>query len=214
MPSLATFAAFFVLGAALIAVPGPSIMFIVGRALQHGRREALLSVVGNALGVFMHVLLVAIGVGALIAASQIAFTVLKIGGGLYLIFLGVQQWRERKHGLEIPEDDQPVNVRVSTRRLLGESYVVGLTNPKTLVFFVAVLPQFADPSRGSVALQMVILGLMFMVMALIGDGTAALIASTARVWLVKRPKRIAAVRGVGGGLIAALGVLLLFYRKA
>lgn len=214
MPTLATLAAFFVLAAALIAVPGPSVLFIVGRALQHGRREALMSVVGNALGVFMHVVLVAVGVGALIAASQVAFVVLKVVGGLYLVYLGVQQWRHRNDGLQLPDDEEAPHARVSTLRLLGESYVVGLTNPKTLVFFVAVLPQFADPSRGSVATQMVVLGLVFMVMALIGDGAFALLASSARVWLVKRPARVAAVRGIGGGMIAGLGVLLLLYRKA
>lgn len=207
-----TLTAFVVLAAMLIALPGPSMLFIVGRALQHGRREAILSVVGNAIGVFMHVILVALGVGALIAASEVAFVGLKIVGGVYLVYLGVQQIRHRRQGLELQTDDAPPT-RVSAARLLLESFAVGASNPKTLVFYVAVLPQFADPARGPIAVQMILLGLIFLVMALIGDGAAALLASGAKSWLFNRPERVAVVRGTGGGLIAALGVLLLFSRR-
>lgn len=206
--------AFAALAFVLIVIPGPSVLFIVGRALQHGRREALVSVFGNSLGVFVHVLLVALGVGAVLAASEIAFIVLKVAGGLYLMYLGVQQIRHRREGLDaVVELEDHAPARVTTRRLLRESFVVGVTNPKTLVFMVAVLPQFTDPARGAVSLQIVLLGVVFFVMAILGDGTYALVAASARTWFAKSAQRIASVRSVGGAMIAALGVVLLFSRR-
>lgn len=214
MIPLDTLAAFSALAFVLIIIPGPSVLFIIGRALQHGRREALVSVLGNAGGEVVHALLVAVGVGALIAASEAAFTVLKIVGGVYLVYLGIQTIRHRNDGVAVPgEDDEPV-ARVSTRRLLGESFVVGVTNPKTLVFVAAVLPQFADPARGSVAAQILILGLVFAIIAVISDGAYALLASSARQWFARSPRRIARIRATGGGMIAALGVVLMLSRRA
>lgn len=213
MIAWSSLAAFAALAFVLIVIPGPSVLFIVGRALQHGRREALVSVFGNSLGVFVHVLLVAAGVGAVLAASEVAFIVLKVLGGLYLVFLGVQQIRHRREGLDAViqlEDEAPA--RVSTRRLLRESFVVGVANPKTLVFMVAVLPQFTDPARGMVSLQIVLLGLVFFVMAILGDGTYALAAASARTWFARSARRIASVRAVGGAMITALGIVLLFSR--
>jgi threonine/homoserine/homoserine lactone efflux protein len=209
-----TLLAFAAIAFVLIIIPGPSLLFIIGRALQHGRREALLSVVGNCAGVFVHVLLVAIGVGAVLAASELAFIALKIAGGLYLVYLGVQQIRHRKDGIDaVLELDAPVGAKVGTGRLLRESFVVGVTNPKTLVFMVAVLPQFTDPALGAVGWQIVQLGLVFAVMALICDGTFALAASSARSWFARSPRRIAGIRAAGGAMIATLGVLLLLSRR-
>jgi threonine/homoserine/homoserine lactone efflux protein len=209
-----TLFAFSAIAFLLIILPGPSVLFIVGRALQHGRREALISVVGNSAGVFVHVILVAIGVGAVLAASEVAFIVLKVAGGMYLIYLGIQQIRHRRDGADaVLELEGLSHGRVSAGRLLRESFVVGVTNPKTLVFMVAVLPQFTDPALGSVGLQIITLGLVFVAMAIICDGTYALLASSARAWFAKSPRRIAGVRAAGGGMIAALGVLLLLSRR-
>lgn len=230
-----TLLAFSGLALLLIVLPGPSMLFIVGRALNHGRREALLSVVGNGLGVFVHAGLVAVGVGALLASSETAFWVLKIGGGLYLIYLGVQQIRHRHEGADalvvLSHDDAGeagdtggADARVAqvgaavTRpgalRLLLESFAVGITNPKTLVFMVAVLPQFADPARGSMTFQMLELGAIFLIIALISDGTVALVATWARRWFLRSPRRLASIRSAGGAMIAALGVVLLASRRA
>lgn len=197
----------------LIILPGPSVLFIIGRALQHGRREALVSVVGNSAGVFIHVLLVAVGVGALLAASAVAFVVLKVVGGLYLIYLGVQQIRHRNEGLVVTADADPA-LPARTRKLFGEAFVVGVANPKTLVFMVAVLPQFVDPSAGMITAQILELGVVFIAMSLVIDGTYALIAASARAWFAKSPRRIATVRSAGGGMISVLGVALLAARRA
>ncbi len=208
-----TLLAFGAIAFLLIILPGPSVLFIIGRALQHGRREALVSVVGNSAGVFIHVLLVAVGVGALLAASAVAFVVLKVVGGLYLIYLGVQQIRHRHEGLVVTADADPAPP-ARTRKLFGEAFVVGVANPKTLVFMVAVLPQFVDPSAGMITAQILELGVVFIAMSLVIDGTYALIAASARAWFAKSPRRIATVRSAGGGMIAVLGVALLAARRA
>lgn len=207
-----TLLAFGAIAFLLIILPGPSVLFIIGRALQHGRREALVSVVGNSSGVFVHVLLVAVGVGALLAASAVAFVVLKVVGGLYLIYLGVQQIRHRNNGTLVTADADPAPP-ASSRKLFGEAFVVGVANPKTLVFMVAVLPQFVEPAQGLVTAQILQLGVVFIALALVCDGAYALLAASARTWFAKSPRRIATVRSVGGGMIAALGVALLVARR-
>ncbi len=221
-----TLLAFSALAFVVIAIPGPSVLFIVGRALQHGRREAFLSVLGNAGGEVVHAALVAVGVGAVLAASATAFTVLKFVGGAYLIYLGVQAIRHRGDGLEAVRDAADagsvgadgsgtlaVAARVSAGRVLTESFVVGVTNPKTLVFVAAVLPQFVDPARGAAWAQVLILGAVFAVIAVISDGAYALTASYARQWFVRSPRRIAQVRAAGGVMMAGLGVALMASRR-
>ena len=211
--------AFVALSFVIIVIPGPSVLFIVGRALQHGRREALLSVLGNAGGEVVHALLVAVGIGALIAASATAFTVLKIVGGAYLVYLGAQAIRHRRDGLALPTADAQATdalaaPRLGARRVLLESFTVGVTNPKTLVFVAAVLPQFVDPSRGPAWAQILLLGLVFAVVAVISDGAYALVASGARRWFASSPTRVARMRAAGGGMMAALGVALMVSRRA
>ncbi|WP_084106253.1 LysE family translocator [Demequina sp. NBRC 110056] len=208
-----TLLAFAALSFVVIAIPGPSVLFIVGRALQHGRREALLSVVGNAGGFVVFAVLVAVGVGAIIAASAVAFTVLKMAGGLYLIYLGVQAVRHRREGLDVLAADALAAPAVSSRRVLAESFVVGVTNPKTLVFVAAVLPQFVEPAAGPAWAQILLLGLVFTVIAIVCDGTYALAASGARRWFARSPRRIASVRAAGGAMMAALGVALIASRR-
>lgn len=219
MISWESLGAFVALAFVIIIIPGPSVLFIVGRALQHGRREAMLSVVGNAGGVVVHALLVAVGVGAIIAASATAFTVLKIVGGAYLVYLGVQAIRHRREGLSLPTADAQATDALTSpvltsRRVLGESFTVGVTNPKTLVFAAAVLPQFVDPARGPAWAQILLLGTVFAAVAVISDGAYALAASGARGWFASSPTRVARMRAAGGGMMAALGVALLVSRRA
>lgn len=214
MISGGTLAAFSALAFVVIVIPGPSVLFIVGRALQHGRRDALLSVVGNTGGELVHAALVALGIGAVIAASATAFVVLKFVGGGYLVYLGVQAVRHRRDGLDVPDADAPVvPARRPLGRVLGESFTVGVTNPKTLVFVAAVLPQFVDPAAGPAWVQILLLGLLFAVIALVSDGAYALAASGARQWFARSPRRLARMRATGGVMIGTLGVVLMASRR-
>lgn len=214
MISWGTLAAFSALAFVVIVIPGPSVLFIVGRALQHGRRDALMSVVGNTGGELVHAALVAAGIGAVIAASATAFVVLKFVGGGYLVYLGIQAVRHRKDGLDVPDADAVVApAHRPVGKVLGESFTVGVTNPKTLVFVAAVLPQFVDPAAGPAWLQILLLGLLFAVIALVSDGAYALAASGARDWFARSPRRLERMRATGGVMIASLGVAVMASRR-
>lgn len=194
--------AFLLVAAVLIAVPGPSVLFVVTRSLTLGRRAGLATVVGNAAGVYVQVVLVAVGVGAIVRESIAVFTVVKLAGALYLVVLGVHAFRRRRSlaaALYAPVAPREL------RRILADAFVVGVANPKVIVFFVAVLPQFVDPSAGSVSLQLLVLGAIFCAIAIVFDGTWALAAGTARAWLVRSPRRLAAIGGTGGIVMIGLG---------
>ncbi len=187
---------------ALIVIPGPSVLFVIGRSLALGRAGGLLSVVGNALGMLPLVAAVALGVGAVVAQSVVVFTIIKFAGAAYLVYLGVQAIRHRRHTAVTHEAVPP---RRSRLRILSEGFVVGITNPKSLVFFVAVLPQFVDYSAGSIPLQMMELGLLFLVLALACDSVWALVAGTARAWFARSPKRVERLGATGGVMMIGLG---------
>jgi threonine/homoserine/homoserine lactone efflux protein len=195
--------AFAAMSFLLIVVPGPSVLFVIGRALSLGRRAALTSVVGNALGAFVIVVAVAFGVGAVVAASAVAFTALKVAGAAYLVYLGVKAWRQRS---SLPIADADDVVPRGGLRTMWEGFGVGVANPKTIVFFAAVLPQFVDPDQGHVAGQMLLLGLIFNAIALASDSVWGLSASAARNWFGRSPRRLAAVGRVGGLSMIGLGV--------
>jgi threonine/homoserine/homoserine lactone efflux protein len=197
--------AFIVASIVLIVIPGPSVLFVIGRSLALGRLGGLLSVVGNALGMVPLVAAVALGVGALVAQSVVIFTIIKFAGALYLVYLGVQAIRHRADAAAA------VNGAVATRshwRQLGEGFIVGVTNPKTIAFFVAVLPQFVDFTAGSIPLQLFELGVVFIVLALICDSVWALAASAARNWFARSPKRAAHLAATGGVMMIGLGGVL------
>jgi len=197
--------AFLLASALLIVIPGPSVLFVLGRSIALGRRGGLLSVLGNALGMLPAIAAVALGIGALVAESVVVFTIVKVIGAAYLVFLGVQAIRHRR---QRAMPDASVAPR-STFRLLLEGFVVGITNPKTIAFFVAVLPQFVAHEAGAIPLQLGELGLAFFVLALIMDSTWALIAGTARNWFGRSPKRIERLGAAGGGMMIGLGGVLL-----
>jgi threonine/homoserine/homoserine lactone efflux protein len=198
--------AFTVAALVLIIIPGPSVLFTIGRALALGRMGGLLSVLGNALGLLPVVGLVALGVGGIVARSVVLFTIVKVLGALYLMYLGVQAIRHRRRSAEAAISGAAPR---SAWRQLGEGFVVGVTNPKTIAFFVAVLPQFVDLDAGAVPLQMMQLGLIFFLIALISDAVWALAAAGARTWFGRSPKRIEALTATGGGLMIGLGGILL-----
>ncbi|MFG3043827.1 LysE family translocator [Streptomyces sp. NPDC048241] len=195
--------AFAALSLLLIVVPGPSVLFVIGRALAHGRRAALTTVVGNTLGAYVLVAAVALGVGTVVERSVLAFTVLKLAGAAYLVYLGVTAWRGRGSLRAAFTGDAPAR---SGPRTLWDGFAVGVANPKTIVFFAAVLPQFTDPARGRVPLQMLLLGLVFNALALACDSAWGLAASAARDWFARSPRRLAAVGGAGGLAMVGLGV--------
>ena len=192
--------AFILTSLVIIVIPGPSVLFVIGRAIALGRRAGVLSVVGNALGTVPAVIAVAFGVGAIVASSVVAFTVIKIAGALYLVYLGIQAIRHRH--AHIPGIQQRPT---RARRLLAEGFIVGLTNPKTIAFFVAVLPQFVDPTAGPVWMQLLLLGLVFEALALASDSIWALAAGTARAWFARSPRRISTLSATGGVMMIGLG---------
>ena len=199
-------AAFLLTVYVLILVPGPSVLFVVSRGVALGRRAALATVLGNTAGLAMQGALVCAGLGSLLARSDAVFTTLKLIGAAYLIVLGIRTIRERGHvagaltGIEIAPRG-PV-------RILREGFVVGATNPKGLLIFTAVLPQFIEPARGHATLQLATLGAICCAVAVLSDGTWALASGTAREWLGRSPRRLRAMSTGGGITMMALGVAL------
>lgn len=211
MPDFNAAVAFAALSFALIVVPGPSVLFVISRAVSFGRRAALLTVVGNAAGVYVQVLAVAVGLGAVVERSTMVFDAIKVLGGLYLVWLGVQAVRHR-HRLA-SELDSAGHVRPS-RSVVLEGFVVGLSNPKSTVFFAAILPQYVDRDGAPAAVQMAVLGLIFVAVALASDGAWGLAAGTARHWFARSPRRLAAIGGAGGLSLIGLGIALAFSRRS
>ncbi|ALO97038.1 Lysine exporter protein [Streptomyces hygroscopicus subsp. limoneus] len=196
-------AAFAVLSFLLVIVPGPSVLFVIGRALAHGRRAALTTVVGNTLGAYLVVVAVAFGIGSVVERSVLVFTALKLAGAAYLVHLGVKAWRQRGSLRAAVAESGPPRGGLRT---LGEGFAVGVANPKTMVFFAAVLPQFVDREQGHVPAQMLLLGLVFNAIAVISDAVWGLAASAARDWFARSPRRLSAVGGTGGLTMIGLGV--------
>ncbi|TDP95658.1 threonine/homoserine/homoserine lactone efflux protein [Leucobacter luti] len=205
MPTPESLFAFSLAALLLIIVPGPSVLFVIGRSLYYGRRGGLMSVLGNSLGVLPLVAAVAFGVGTIVAQSIVVFTVIKLLGAGYLIYLGVQAIRHRTF-TEAEVQDPAVRARtLNPTVLLRQGFLVGVTNPKAIVFLVAVLPQFVVVSSGSVQLQMLILGVMFVAIGLASDAAWAVLAGSAQQWFARSPRRLSAARGAGGALMIGLG---------
>lgn len=229
MPTTDALLAFLAAAFIIIVIPGPTVLFVVGQSLSHGRRSGLTSVLGSSVGIIPLIVAVAFGVGTIVAQSVVIFTIVKILGAGYLVYLGVQGIRHRKIGNEVPEDPTlaldsdcdgdsdfgrdafvPAGRELSYRSLFMQGFIVGISNPKTIIFFVAALPQFVSIGAGHVPLQMIILGLFFQALALFSDGSWAFIAGTARSWFARSPRRMSRIRGIGGGMLIGLGGTLAF----
>ena len=189
----------------LIVVPGPSVLFTVSRALALGRIAGLATVAGNTLGVYVQVMAVAFGIGALVERSVLVFNVIKLGGAGYLIFLGVQSVRHRKR---LAEALGATLERKSIARIAADGFLVGVGNPKVIVFFAAVLPQFVDRAAGHVTGQLLMLGALFAGIALVSDCAWALLAGSARAWFGRSPRRLELIGGTGGLVMIGLGATL------
>jgi len=189
----------------VIAIPGPSVLFVIGRALAHGRRTALASVAGNVAGVQVVAISVALGIGTLVQRSDLVFTVVKLAGAGYLVWLGIKAIRHRR---SLADAMLVAAAPRSGWRAAAEGFTVGVANPKAYVLFAAVLPQFANQAAGHVPLQLLLLSLVSLPIGLISDGTWGLAASGVRSWFARSPRRLELVGGLGGLAIVSLGVAL------
>ena len=205
MPSAANILGFTLLAIVIIVVPGPGVLFAVGRALVLGTRPALLSVLGNALGVGVQIVVVALGLGVLIQSSPEAFFVIRVAGALMIGYLGIRAVLHRRQSLEDAADKPH-----SRSTILKESVVVGVTNAKTLVFFLAALPSFVSVEDGNPIIQMLLLGLIFSIIGIASDSVYAIAAGRARDWLATSEQRLATFRGLGGLALTLLGVYMLY----
>ena len=205
MVPLAHLLAFAVTVVVIVAIPGPSVLFTISRALTVGRRATLATVAGNAVGVLVQVVAVAFGMGAVVETSALAYSIVKYVGAAYVAYLGVQAIRHR-HSMAEALADRVAAVRpLSAAR---DGFIVGVTNPKTIVILVTVMPGFAAPAAGHLPLQLLVLGALFPVTALVLDSVWAILAGTARDWFARSPKRMAAIGGTGGLVMIGLGASL------
>ncbi len=211
MVSVDRLLAFAAMSALVIVIPGPSVLFVIGRALAHGRRTAVATAFGNVAGSYLMIVAVAFGLGSLLERSAAAFLAVKLAGAAYLVFLGVQAYRHRREMRAeairgaTASGEAGRGPRGDLRTFL-DGVLVGLTNPKGIVFAAAVLPQFVDHAAGHVPVQMMLLGLVPISIGLVTDTLWALTASAARTWLARSDRRLAMVGGAGGCTMIGLGV--------
>jgi threonine/homoserine/homoserine lactone efflux protein len=191
----------------IILAPGPSVLFVIARAIAWGRKTAVFTVAGNVTGAFALSTLVAVGLGPILQRSDLAYAAIQWGGGLYLMYLGIEAIRQRKIHAEDMRNQGDVAPGIA--RSMRDGFWVGALNPKGLVFYAAVLPQFVDREKGNVALQLIFLGAIFSLLAFISDGTWGLLAGTARQWLATDAKRLEKLRATGGIVMIILGISVL-----
>lgn len=205
MVSLGQVAAFAAAALVLIVIPGPGVLFVIGRALAHGRRTALLSVAGHAAGNWVMAVCVALGVGTVVERSAAVFTAVRLAGAAYLVWLGIQAFRHRNSLADVLDGAAEPRGDVRAAR---EGLVVGVTNPKAVILFAAVLPQFVDRPAGHVPVQMLILSAIVIAIGLVSDSCWGLAASIVRSWFARSPRRLGLVGGTGGLAMIGLGLTL------
>lgn len=211
LPLPSRFPEYLIAAILIILAPGPSVLFAIARAITWGRASAIAAVAGNALGMLTLSILVAFGLGPILQASEVAFVAVQFLGGTYLLYLGVDALRNSKvHAAAMVEEGELAGAsqnRPSQLRSIRDGFWVGALNPKGLVFFAAILPQFLDrsPAR-EVTGQLIAMGLTFAILAFVLDGSWATIAGTVRDWLATTPKRLVFLRRVGGVVMLLLGI--------
>ena len=198
MPDGSTLLLFAGASLALLAVPGPAVIYVVTRSLDQGRAAGIVSVLGIETGTFAYALAAAAGLTGLIAASEIGFTVVKYAGAAYLVYLGVRKLLE-------PEEPQD-RLSSARSRLFVRGVLVQLLNPKIAIFFLAFLPQFVDSSRGPVAVQVLVLGTIFTLLAVLSDGAYVLLAGAVGAWLRSGRRARGRLARLSGGVYIGLGV--------
>ena len=191
----------------IIIAPGPSVLFVIARAIAWGRKTALFTVLGNVAGAYLLSVFVALGLGPVLQHSNLAYSVIQWSGGTYLVYLGIDAIRHRRaHASEMA---QKSGIQPSPLLSMRDGFWVGILNPKTLVFFAAVLPQFIDRERGHISYQLLLLGALFAILALLSDGSWGLLAGTARQWLATDASRLIKLRSTGGVVMVLLGILVI-----
>ena len=192
----------------IILAPGPSVLFTIARAIAWGRVAAIATVIGNAFGMFLVSVLVAFGLGPLLQSSKLFYNGIQWAGGAYLIYLGyaaIAASRVDAQGMQKTEGNKP-----SFFTSLKNGFWVGVLNPKSIVFFAAILPQFVDQEKNNVTAQLLLLGAIFATIALISDGSYGLLAGTVRSWLAGDVKRLIFMRRFGGVVMIGLGLFTIF----
>ncbi|MEY2452514.1 MAG: hypothetical protein QOD92_2088 [Acidimicrobiaceae bacterium] len=172
MPSASTLGLFAVAALALLVIPGPSVLYVVTRSIEQGRRAGFVSVLGLHTGTLVHIAAAATGLSALLLTSATLFSAVKLAGAAYLIYLGVTRLARRT----APEERHVE--RASLGRIYRQGFFVNLLNPKTALFFVAFFPQFITSGHGPVAVQVIVLGMVFVGLGLLSDSTYAIVAGT------------------------------------
>ena len=201
MPDASTMVVFTAAALALLVVPGPAVLYIIARGIDQGRLAGLASAAGIAVGSLVHVMAAALGLSALLASSALAFSAVKYLGAAYLIYIGVRTLLTRPDPAVL---DEPR--RRSTPELFRQGVIVQMLNPKMALFFLAFLPQFIDPARGSVTTQTLVLGGLLMLMGFCTDSLYALVSGSAGDWLKRQPAFASAQRYVAGTVFIGLGV--------
>jgi threonine/homoserine/homoserine lactone efflux protein len=201
MPEAGTLAVFAAAALVLIVVPGPAVLYIVAQSIDRGRLAGLVSAAGVALGGLVHVTAAAIGLSALLLSSATAFTVVKLVGAAYLVGLGLHTLLVRRAAPDVTSAPER-----RLRRIFAQGAVVNVLNPKTALFFLAFLPQFVDREAGSAVTQILVLGLVFVAIAVVSDGLWALAAGTAAGWIRSRGSFLAVQRMVSGTVLVGLGL--------
>lgn len=202
MPSSTVILAFVAASLVVLVTPGPGVFYVVARSVAQGRRAGLISALGLSAGALVHVLAATVGLSAILLTSATAFGVVKILGAGYLIYLGLKALFSRSAvaaGLETPD-------AVPAARLFADGMIVSVLNPKIAVFFLAFLPQFVDPGHAAATQQILLLGLLYAVLAVLTDGTYALLAGSLRRWLRGRIMRGPLPRYLSGSVYLGLGI--------
>lgn len=211
VPSLSTLPVFIAASVALLVIPGPAVLFIVARSGAQGTRAGLVSVLGVHTATIVHVLAAVAGLSAVVVASSLAFTAVKVVGGVYLIYLGIKSIRSARR----LSDEASPTVRPA-KRLFAEAFVVSLLNPKVALFFLAFLPQFVERGHGPIWSQTLVLGFVYIILGLCSDSLYAVVGARVGTRLSGRAVRLRASRYAEGGILVGLGVLTLAlpHRKA
>jgi threonine/homoserine/homoserine lactone efflux protein len=201
MPPLSSIALFMASAFVLLITPGPAVLYIVARSIDQGRLAGIVSALGIGTGALVHTAAAALGLSALLVSSALAFNVVRYVGAAYLVYLGIQKFREHTSPVQIT--DQPPK---KLSRIYSQGVIVNVLNPKAALFFFAFLPQFVDPANGSVTTQILLLGFIFVTMALFSDSTYALLAGTIGHWLRNSRRFMQGQRYFAGTVYLALGI--------
>ena len=203
----ANLAEFIYASVAIMLAPGPSVMFTIARAVAWGRGTAILTVLGNSMGMLILSLIIAVGLGPLLQRSELLLIFVQVLGGLYLIYLGIDALKHRRlHAADMVAINE---LKPAKPQVVKQGFMVGVLNPKALVFFSAIFPQFVDASVGSITIQMIWFGVIFAALAFLLDGMWAVVVGGSRDWFANSQSRLVALRTMGGVVMLLLGVLII-----